>query len=742
MYTVGCVPLLHLVAADAVLGAARTFPRLLQHLALNPSEEQALLRMLEERCGPDSSCAATLNARVCSGEAQQCSKEGTVNGLEMLIAAIQGSTVPGAPPSSSHAGAWIGLAFLETSLRQNHIRRISETLSLQEHGKVNRTVELDVSLNLLDEVQATAGLTYSTMRTRRAHSIPALEEKALMWVPIARVGRATTSPVEVRGADGLLVPRLTQSECGRLLAPGMYQLLRSILRADPRATQEGRPLHELLNGGPEARWLVQLAVKTLFEERSLPSQPTSLAKPAGDGRWGPLALQKNLACEVLSECADSLNDFYALLEVALNEQLVIIGLPSNKDEHHLQYVAPLRADPAPPVGRLSNMLRQTSPSWRGYRISYSTTIPASVRSYHLVVEAESALAINKLVIASDSDREAVEELTTDLLFQAGLLEQRSTQVLNPAAEKILELELETTARAVAHLRRRRQWQAEQAGGHLDRHRCAAFERLASVAVSGHAHPASNGEYRSSLLVNPEVTAHLLRRAAAELVEASLHLDVSHERDPVSNRAHAYWRQEGAQKQARGSQHLQASLRVSDAVGTGTATVGRFILAVMTVTYAVGWALFADPRFWRWQGDSDPAQLPGPLIGVLLLVPGYLYSRLDLPVRTSITARLRRLARVGAYCSIGSMVLLAGFVASNPDTEALRVAFWVVLATQSVFALVMLLRHALLGRGADPALAELATAAPAWLYTSTGNRDGGSSSRFDVRFVSGLTEPSQ
>jgi hypothetical protein len=634
---------------------------------------------------------------------------------ELLTATIRSSPMPGAPPAISRSGAWIGLSFLETVLRQNHIRRISESIVLQEHKVAERTVELDISLNLLDEIQANAGLTYSSMRTRRAHSVHVAEGKELLWVPVARLSRQTSSSLEVRNTEGVLVPRLTQSETGRMLAAGMYRLMRSILRADPRASTPGESLHQLLSSTPEARWMLQLAVATLFTEKSLPERPHPEIQPGEGGRRGPQAAQRDLACNVLEECADALRNYFDLLDIALHDYLIVVGLPSAKDEHHLRYAAPLRAVSEASAGRLSRAMRHLTPGWRGYRVSYSTSLPAAVRSYHLAVKADPELAIEKLVIASDADRRSTNVLIDDLNYHAERLEHRAAEVPSPSSEKILELELEATARTVAQLRRRRSWEAQQAGGHLHRERCKAFMTLASLAVAGHAYKGADNNYRSSLLVNPLVTPALLKDTARELRDTALFRDVSHGRDPASNQAHAYWRHPSSRNDIQGTHEVQASLLVTDAAGAGAANVGRFILAVMAVTYTVASSLYRTPTFWRWHGGPESVELAGPMVAVLLLVPGYLYSRLDLPKRTSIVARLRLLPRVGAYISIGSMALLAGYLTSNPSSDNLRFAFWAALGVQVLCAGAMLLRHSLRDRGADPSNREVAAAAPRWLY---------------------------
>ena len=55
-----------------------------------------------------------------------------------------------------------------------------------------------------------------------------------MWVPIARILRRTAEPIDVRDSSGQKVPRLTQYETSRLLASGLYRLLRGFNQSSGR----------------------------------------------------------------------------------------------------------------------------------------------------------------------------------------------------------------------------------------------------------------------------------------------------------------------------------------------------------------------------------------------------------------------------------------------------------------------------------------------------------------------------
>src|SRR5438552_10448466 len=92
--------------------------------------------------------------------------ERSMDGISCLQEAIRSVPIPGAPPRLSQDGAAVGLAFLDVALRQNHIRRLTERLTLIEHRAARCTTEVDLSLALLDESQREAGVLYQRLRNR------------------------------------------------------------------------------------------------------------------------------------------------------------------------------------------------------------------------------------------------------------------------------------------------------------------------------------------------------------------------------------------------------------------------------------------------------------------------------------------------------------------------------------------------------------------------------------------------
>ena len=110
--------------------------------------------------------------------------------------AIMSVPVPGAPPRQNAVGAAIGLSFLDSALRLNHIRRLSETLTVTDHRVARRTTEIDVSLAMLDEGQRRATVLSRDLRSasRSEDDDPGPDR---VWVPVARIARRSTAPVTI-----------------------------------------------------------------------------------------------------------------------------------------------------------------------------------------------------------------------------------------------------------------------------------------------------------------------------------------------------------------------------------------------------------------------------------------------------------------------------------------------------------------------------------------------------------------
>ena len=133
--------------------------------------------------------------------------------------AITSVPVPGAPPRQNAVGAAIGLSFLDSALRLNHIRRLSETLTVTDHRVARRTTEVDVSLAMLDEGQRRATVLSRDLRSasRSEHDDPGPDG---VWVPVARIARRSTAPVTIWDTSGARLPGSPSTSAAGCSRPG------------------------------------------------------------------------------------------------------------------------------------------------------------------------------------------------------------------------------------------------------------------------------------------------------------------------------------------------------------------------------------------------------------------------------------------------------------------------------------------------------------------------------------------
>lgn len=116
-----------------------------------------------------------------------------------------------------------------------------------------------------------------------------------------------------------------------------------------------------------------------------------------------------------------------------------------------------------------------------------------------------------------------------------------------------------------------------------------------------------------------------------------------------------------------------------------------------------------------------------MIAVLLLVPGFLYTRLGLSERHSIAGHLRALARLVANCCIGVIAVVGAVVAAGLTGGWVQLAFATMVVVPLAGAGVLLYR-----RPAGRRTAELVRlGAPRWLDEADIARVRG-----DARFYSG------
>lgn len=607
-----------------------------------------------------------------------------MDGKSALREAIMSVPVPGAPPRFSRADAATGLAYLDAALRLDHVRRLTERLSIVAHRSAHRTTEVDVNLAALD------------LRERRPGST--------VWVPVSRISRRSVAPVDVRDGSGNRLPLLTQPELSTRLAAGLYRLLHGILASHPDARGDSL-LDELLSQAHEARWLIQYALASLLTEQHRPEPGEHSDSPSGTVS-GQGARYRRLALKILDEYADVLADYFALFDVAVNDHLLVVPLDASRDEHLVRYEMPLYAHgPTDGRRRLPRLLRTSAD---GYSLSYTSRISSSVRSYQLVVETDPGVHIERMFLSTDADQHLVDELHADLRVLAARIEEG--EPADRASRKILELQTQTTLRKLADLVRRREWDADHAGVELPA-TLPACAVLARVAVSGEGVEAEHG-VDSSILRHPRLDATRLRRAAQELRGCETHRDLSIERDPESHRAHAYWRGPAGDPRGAAQVGVYAAALLRDTTAAGPRAVRLYGFAVAAMGYVA--ACFLARSVWPFDaaGVAEMGRIgdPDALIAVLLLVPGFLYTRLTLPGRNSVAGRLQALSRRVANVCIAVVAVAAAAVAAGKSATLVAVTLAAMVVVPLLGALALFVRRPTAGDTGE--LVRLG--APRWL----------------------------
>ncbi len=511
------------------------------------------------------------------------------------------------------------------------------------------------------------------------------------------------------------------------MASGLYRLFRAILLSHPHARQPNSDLSRFLFRNNEPRWLLQSALVTLLTERAQPGQRYERAATEFTviGRG---AEHKATALKILDEYAEALQDYFALLQVALSEYLLVVALDGRINEHVLTYESPVEATEPRATSRLSRLTRSK------YVVSYKTQMPSTLRSYHFIAEAEPGIHITRLVLKSDSDLRVGAEVCEDLKCLAGELDAAKRSPKGHGYQKLLELEAQTTLRRLADLVRRRRWEAEAAQSSLPASRIPACDDLAWAAASGEGTTNANGDIVSSILEHPIlIDPQVLRQAADEIVQQQLVHDLSVEDDPISNRAHAYWRRLHSRLQNTAQIQMRVTFIIEDATPASFRDAMTYCLSLAAIVLSLNWVMLGIPPTsmaipiseMPRGGDTDA------IIAVLLLIPGFLYARLSLPDRHSIAGHLRAGPRLAANMSLITTAFLAANIAAGVDGIALQVVFILaeVVPLAIGLGLMLLLRHS-----ASPERSG-AAGLPRWAYSA--NQLPGDVNPHVVFFTSGV-----
>jgi hypothetical protein len=180
---------------------------------------------------------------------------------------------------------------------------------------------------------------------------------------------------------------------------------------------------------------------------------------------------------------------------------------------------------------------------------------------------------------------------------------------------------------------------------------------------------------NSILNHPSASPEKLRAAAVELMDLQMSSDLSLESDPVTNRARVYWRRTEGPINA-GQINIRAGAILREATSAGPRDALLYALALTGIVYLV--AAFLSRSIWPYDrailGPAHFIRSPDSVIAVLLVLPGFLYTRLTIPDPHSISGHLRAVPRIVIRVCVSSMVVVAAAVAATSDLRLLRAVF--------------------------------------------------------------------
>lgn len=613
--------------------------------------------------------------------------------LEALRTEITRLPIPAAPPRYPSWGTSVGVNFLDAALNQNHVVRRSERLTVPDRTHLSRTISVRVSLDRLTPTQAAAGLRYGKLSEGTSHRILAsqLDEldgrSPLVWVPITRLVRESAAPVRIYDNEGRELPRATQPELLPFVNAALYSLLRVVLRADLDAQRPGTRLFKFLFGTNRARWLLEQAIASLVYAQHPGAWRTDASGHVAVPLDDPV---RRLACDVLDEYVQQETALLELLHHAATEHLLVVGLLASKREHHLTYEAPPLAavGRSSQSGRLGELCRALLPTGRRFLLRYNTHLPPSLDSAHFSLELDPRIRVRDALLVRDSDEPQRQLLSDNLRELDGL---RSTSSTNAH----IEHETDATLAGIAELASRREadWLSyrERWDAIRDVEGTKRLDwRMPNERLLGVVHQLDDLRAPQSNAADSGTNGHdgRIRHLAKEVDELQLGQDVTVNDDPRRNAAHMYRRQSIPSSVPPQPRTSAASLHatLTDEPSSLLGSVPSWLGALLTLVLALGIAFFRSLRFlapWSHaalQVNDDNIIQTDAVVAILLIVPGLLLTRIDLPGPMTLAGRLRVLDRTAAFVAIASTGALAVVIATEPTSDwAMRAAFfWVSL----------------------------------------------------------------
>jgi hypothetical protein len=604
--------------------------------------------------------------------------------MDHLRTMIQALPVPTGPLTFPSREAALGLALMDLSFRLDHLPRLSEHLTLMDRGHMSRTISVDVDLDVISG------------RLRDTLMVPG---DAALWVPVSRYSRRDLAPVVIRDSNGDVVPRLSHRDANRVTAAAFVKLLFMLINAHDDVSAPASPIHQLRHTHQRSRWLIESAITELIMVGSPAGQrlhtPLDHASlPAGSHPVRTLALT---GLDALFPVAGGDVPFARLLQLAIRQDILVAQLGLSRPRRFLTWEAPLlpaQHRPAP----LQMLAKNLLPVNREFVVEYETEIPRSVKAYHLTLDVRQEISVRRFLMSSDVDEEFVEVLAQDLESVAERADRLGTH------HKLLELEMQSIASRLAELGRRRLVDLASYEAYLARlpipvgpgstpPRRLTFDEVVEALSAGDcslevlaafcAHYAADGMQH---LARSGLPGPALLNIAAGLRATQMGRDVTTDNDPREHGAHAHWRRPSVELSPQSTEPVRvfAFMALADEAPALIESITRMVTGLALVVLAIG-TLLSGGVAWLYSSrvaDHFAPEQADALVAVLLLVPGLLLARLDLPSTKSVLGQLHKFQRTLAAASVvvtTALAIVVGTVSSDREmTRMFQLALAILL----------------------------------------------------------------
>ena len=601
--------------------------------------------------------------------------------LDRFLSALRRTPIPTAPPQHDGYQEALGLNLLALALRLEHIDRMTEALTLADSTHMARSVSVDIDTNVLTPEQKWAlrcGVGGGGTRP------------SAVWLPVSRQSRTDMAPVVVRDAAGNVVPRMPQVETASALIHGMCKAFRMFLGSDRRVEDPDAVLHKVWNNSNRSRWLIEATISDLISAGGRRNGHLPPYSP-GDRATDSDSIRDKAAAAV-RDLFQPDSAFLRLLDVASQEYLLVVEVPTFKAQTYLRYDAPVIPARSRDIRARNAFLR-----WASFRqefsVRYSTLIPRAVKSYHVTLEVPPEIQVRRFFMTSDVDSPALRSLVEDMREVSANYDE-----LRAVTPKLLELELQGIASRLAEFGRRRHRDLESFTSYIE-------ERYGTFSAQPPRFPAwaevsapeeslvpdrpvvtrlaqfsdlyETDHYRK--LADGLITRETLDRLADELVEAQVDKDIHVDNDPRENAGHAHWQRQPFGTDPQPVEPVASTVYAAlvDDPPSLASNVAKLLLAVLLLVF--GFGLVLEPTLFAGvpllsdlneqfrpstDGADEPMSSADAVVTMLLLVPGLLLSRLDIPSHKTVLGQLRLFPRYVAYTSVIIAGLLALLVASG------------------------------------------------------------------------------